>query len=110
MRVLTASVLVFEIILISLFVPTYLAFDLANANTITLISVFTIVVALLATATLRKPIGIYLGWAVQALLFVLGAIVRPGFFMAVVWILALIFTILWFLAIRLGRKFEVEKS
>lgn len=110
MRVLTSSVLIFEIILIGLLVPTFFAFDLENKNAFTFVSVVAIVLAVFAMSRMKTQLGVNLGWLVQILLFVLGGLVRPIFFMGVVWILAAIFTILWILAIRLGRKIDSQQS
>lgn len=108
MRVLTSSVLTFEIILMVLLVPTYFAFDLENRNSFTAVSLVTVVLALVAISQMKTKIGVRLGWLVQVLLFVLGGLVRPAFFMGVVWILATVFTILWVLALRLGRKYDSQ--
>lgn len=110
MRVLTSSVLTFEIILIGLLVPTFFAFDLENKNAFTLVSIVTITLAIVAMSRMKSNLGIKLGWSVQFLLFVLGGLVSPAFFMGVVWILAVIFTILWFLAVRLGRRMDTQQS
>lgn len=106
MRVLTSSVLTFEIVLILLLLPTYFAFDLENKNAFAVISAITLGLAIAAISQMKTRVGISLGWMVQALLYVLGGLVRPAFFMGVVWILAVVFTILWILALRLGRKFD----
>lgn len=110
MRVLTSSVLTFEIILIGLLIPTFLAFQLENKNLLLGVSLFVILIAIFAMARMKSELGLRLGWMVQILLFVLGALVRPAFFMGVMWILATIFTLLWILAIRLGRKTDLQKG
>lgn len=110
MRVLTSSVLTFEIILIGLLVPTFFALDLENKNAFTLVSIVTITLAIVAMNRMKSNLGINLGWSVQILLFILGGLVRPAFFMGVVWILAVIFTILWFLAVRIGRRMDTQQS
>jgi hypothetical protein len=109
-RVLTSSVLTFEIILIGLLVPTVLAFDGKNQNVLIALAASTALLAVFAMGLMKKPIGLFLGWVVQVLLFVMGGFVGPAFFIGVVWILAAIFTILWILAIRLGRKADIQKA
>jgi hypothetical protein len=110
MRVLTSSVLTFEIILIGLLVPTVLAFDGKNQNVLVALAATTALLAVFAMGLMKKPIGLFFGWMVQVLLFVMGGFVGPAFFMGVVWILAAIFTVLWVLAIRLGRKTDLQKA
>jgi hypothetical protein len=110
MRVLTSSVLTFEIILIGLLIPTFLAFQLDNKSLLLSVSLAAILFAILAMARMKTELGLKLGWLVQILLFVLGGLVRPAFFMGVMWILAVIFTVLWVLAIRLGRKADLQKG
>lgn len=110
MRVLTSSVLTFEIILIGLLIPTFLAFQLDNKSLLLSVSLAAILFAILAMARMKTELGLKLGWLVQILLFVLGGLVRPAFFMGVMWILAVIFTVLWVLAIRLGRKSDLQKG
>lgn len=110
MRVLTSSVLTFEIILIGLLIPTFLAFELENKSLILGVVIAAILSAILAMARMKSELGLKLGWLVQILLFVLGGLVRPAFLMGAMWILAIIFTILWILAIRLGRKTDLQKG
>jgi hypothetical protein len=110
MRVLTSSVLVFEIILIVLLIPTILAFENKNQVVLITLSIIIIIFAVLAMGLMKKSIGLILGWIVQGTLFVIGGFVGLGFFAGVIWILAAIFTVLWYLAIRLGRKADQQKA
>ena len=110
MRVLTSSVLVFEIILIVLLIPTILAFENRNQLVLIALSLAIVILAILAMGLMKKPIGLILGWIVQITLFVIGGFVGLGFFAGAIWILAAIFTVLWYLAIRLGRKSDLQKA
>ncbi len=110
MRVLTSSVLVFEIILIALLIPTILAFEDLNQQSLISLSLLTILIAILAMGFMKKSVGLFLGWMVQVLFFVIGGVMGLGFFAGVTWILAAIFSVLWFLAIRLGRKADKQKA
>lgn len=100
MRVLGASVLTMEALVVGF--ALLIAKDL-SANTSLpagLIGAVVAALAIVAAGTLRRPMGWWLGWIVQAGLFLL------GFAVPLMFALAALFTGLWIAAIVVGRKGE----
>lgn len=59
---------------------------------------------LLAAGLLGRPVGYWLGWAVQLLSIALGVLATPMFFLGVV------FTALWATAFFLGARMDQERA
>ena len=59
---------------------------------------------LLAAATVRRPAGIWIGWAVQALLIASGLVVPMMF------VVGLVFAVLWAVALHLGGRIDSERA
>lgn len=55
---------------------------------------------LLAIGTLRRPWGVAVGWILQV------AMLAFGFVVPVMWIIGGVFAVLWFLAVRNGRRVD----
>lgn len=105
MKVLGSSVLAFEAIVI-LLATALTASDSSVSSTAAWISGFVLIVLLiLGIGLLRRPYGVAVGWVLQAL--VLGSAIFAGWAMLVV---GVIFVVLWFFAIRTGRRVDAMRE
>lgn len=98
------SIVAFEVIVFCLAFPGMILVSntaMAPALTGTLIAV---ALALASAATLRRPLGFYLGWAAQAAGILLG-LLTP-------WMYAMgaIFALIWVATFILGRKLETQSG
>lgn len=105
MRVLGSAVLVMEVIIVML------AWALAqgsnpSVNQGLLLGFVLALEALLilAIVTLRKPWGVTFGWILQ------GAVLALGFLAPTMFIIGGIFTVLWFFAVRNGRRVDALRA
>lgn len=106
MRVLGSAVLGCEAVIV--FLATALASSTGSVSNVALAwtaGLFLMVLLILAIGTLTRPWGVGLGWALQAVVLATSLVV--GWTMAVV---ALIFAVLWFLAVRFGRRVDALRS
>ena len=97
MRMLLRSVLSMEIILVGF--ALLLAKDLSDRNSIW-VGVGIIFLAILALGTIKRNLGMILGWIVQFSLILYGFYIFTMFFMG------LLFLTLWVTGIVVGRKGE----
>ncbi len=104
MRTLGSSVLAFEIIVAFLFIPAAFQNDEINRSLVLAIFFTITIFAILAMGTIKKTLGIYLGYLTQIILIASGFLVKSMFF------LGLVFLGLWILAIRIGRKTDLMKE
>ncbi|MFI0432396.1 MAG: DUF4233 domain-containing protein [Candidatus Nanopelagicales bacterium] len=105
MRVLCASVLVFEAIIAGLFIPVaYFSGVVANGATAAWIGAALAVLCIVAAAVVTRPFGVALGWTVQILLLACGFVVPMMF------ALGLIFAALWWAALRYGRRADAARA
>lgn len=100
MRVLTTAVLVFEWIVLALAVPVAVNVADVPAGTAWAVLGAASVLILAAVALMRTRIGVWLGWAVQAVALAAGLAVP------LVGVMGAIFAGLYFAAIRLGTKVD----
>jgi hypothetical protein len=62
------------------------------------------VVCILACALLRKPLGYWIGWAIQVVIILLG-IIEPAMF-----VVGALFAAAWWYAVTKGRQIDVENA
>lgn len=106
MRVLGASVLVFEAIVV--FLATSLAASNGSVQNPALAWAAGLVLMLLlvlAAGLLGRPWGVALGWVLQAV--VLATSIVVGWTMLIV---GAVFALLWFLAVRNGRRVDALRA
>jgi len=99
-RVIAASVLVFEAIIVGLAIPV--AIDLGDVDpAVAGIGGAALAVACLVTAgLLRFSLAYAVGWVLQA------ALILSGFVVTAMFILGVLFAILWAVGLRVGRRGE----
>ena len=103
MKVLTSAVLVMEAITLGLLIPVALvAYDLAGPVVWFVAAVA--LVALLLPGAFGRPYFEPAGWAVQV------AAISCGLFVPMMFVLGGVFAILWWTALRLGRKVERQRA
>lgn len=101
MRVLGSSVLIFEAIILGLFIPVgYFTGYLASGTIAIWVGVVLIIMSIVATAMLRSPAGIAIGWLVQV------GMILSGLLVPIMFGLGLLFAVLWWAAIYYGRRAE----
>jgi hypothetical protein len=62
------------------------------------------VACLLTAGLLRRPLGYWLGWALQV------AVIATGFWVPVMFFLGALFAVLWFVALQQGARIERERA
>jgi len=102
MKVLGTAVLAMEIIVMVLAVPIAATNgSLPDTRTAIIGAVAIMLVLIVAIGALRRgPRGIWLGWGAQVL------VLACGFVVPMMFIVGGIFAVLWFVALRLGRRVE----
>lgn len=101
MRVLGTSVLVFEAIVMGLFIPVaYFTGRGIDGSTAAWLGAGLVVLCLVAAGMVTRPGGIALGWIVQILVIACGFVVLDMFVMGA------IFAALWWAAVHYGRKVD----
>ena len=98
MRVLCSSVLIFEAIVIGLFIPVAINAGGYPAGVVGAVGGVTALLALIAPRGLGSGWGITLGWAIQV------AMIASGFFVPMMFVLGAAFAALWWAALHYGRK------
>lgn len=105
MRVLGTSVLVFEAIVMGLFIPVaYFTGRGLDGSTAAWVGVGLVVLCLVAAGMVTRPGGIALGWIVQVLVIACGFVVIDMFVMGA------IFAALWWAAVHYGRKVDEMRT
>lgn len=106
MRVLGSSVLAFEAIVVLL--ATALATSngsVADTGRAWIIGLVLMVLLVLAIGTLRRPWGVAFGWILQVAVLATSLVV--GWSMLIV---GGIFAVLWFVAVRTGRRVDALRA
>ncbi len=103
LRRVASTVLTFEAIVIFLAIPVAIAISDVDAELAVPTGLGVALLALVAAALLRKPIGWWLGWLVQALAVAMGFVV-PAMF-----VLGGLFALLWFFTLRVGKQVEAAQ-
>jgi hypothetical protein len=105
MRVLGSSVLVFEAIMVALFIPVAYFTGLAASGSLAAwVGVALVVLCLVATALLGRPIGVTLGWVVQ------GLVLATALLVPLMLVLGLVFAGLWWAALRYGGQVDAMRA
>ena len=104
MRVMCASVLALESVILLLTTPVLITVADVDVAWALVAGLGLGVLAIVAAASLRLPYGYWLGHLVQA-----GAIAM-GFLLPVMFFLGAVFAALWVLALVLGRRVEDVKA
>lgn len=105
MKVLGTSVLVFEALVMALFIPVaYFLGEAADGPTAAWLGAGLVVLCIVASAVVTRRFGIALGWVVQVLVVACGFVV-PGMFL-----LGGIFAALWWAAVHFGRKADAADA
>lgn len=98
MRVLGTSVLIFEAIVVGLFIPVAYFTGSASGSTGAWVGVVLAVLCVAAAALLKYRVGLALGWVVQVLLIASGVLVP------LMYVLGVLFAALWVTAVVLARR------
>lgn len=105
MKVLGSAVLAIEAIIVLLAIPVAATNgSVSNLGLAIGIGVGLAVLLLLAIGTLRRPWGVGVGWVLQVAVLALGLLVPLMF------LVGAIFAILWFFAIRNGRRVDALRA
>ncbi len=98
MSVVGSATLMLESIVIALAIPLAVRTDMTQRTLFIGLCVGAISLAVLGTALMRKPIGVWLGWLTQVVLFASAVLLPAMIFVAVV------FTALWVTALWVARR------
>ncbi|MDA3021245.1 MAG: DUF4233 domain-containing protein [Actinomycetota bacterium] len=105
MKVLGSVILAIEAIIVLLAIPVAATNgSVANPGLAIGMGVGLALVLVLAIGTLRRPWGVGVGWVLQVAVLALGLLVPLMF------IVGAIFAILWFFAIRNGRRVDALRA
>lgn len=104
MRAMCAGVLGLESVALFLTAPVLISLTDVGTAAGWGIGIGLALLCILGAALMSRPVGIWIGWLVQALAIALGLVIPVMFF------LGGIFAILWVLALRLGRKVDEAKA
>lgn len=104
MRVLCASVLTFEAIIVLLAIPVAIVIQGVSPAVGITAGVILMIACIVLAGSQKRRWGLTGGWVVQVLMILSGFVVPTMFFLGV------IFAILWFFAIRIGRQGDAIKA
>lgn len=104
MRTLCASVLTFESIVVLLAIPVAIVVQGVTPAVGIGLGGALIVACLYVAGSQKKPWGVGAGWILQAIIIATGFVVPTMFFLGIV------FAILWFYAIRVGKRGDAIKA
>jgi hypothetical protein len=103
-RRMASSVLCFEVLVIMLFALVAMKLSDLSAGTVWAVCGPGMAVAALLCGMLRKQWAYSLGWVLQAALIVAGFVITDMFFIGAG------FTLLWYWALKAGRRIDAEKA
>ena len=105
MKVLCSAVLAIEALIVLLAIPVAATNgSVANPGLAIGVGIGLAVLLVLATGTLRRSWGVGFGWIMQVVVLALGLLVPLMF------LVGAIFTILWFFALRNGRRVDALRA
>lgn len=105
MKVLATSVLVFEAVVMGLFMPVaYFTGQLASGATALWIGGGLVLLCIVAAAMVRRPFGIAFGTVVQVL------VVACGLLVPMMFLVGGVFAALWWAAIYFGRRGDAASA
>ena len=104
MRTLCASVLAFEAIIVLLAVPVAVVVRGVSPSVGITLGAVLVVACIVVAGSQRRSWGVAAGWVLQVIILSTGSVV-PAMF-----VLGVVFAILWFYAIRIGRRGDAIKA
>jgi hypothetical protein len=104
MRTVALSVLIFEVVVFGLAVPVMIFVSNVPAGVAAALGGGAALLALVAAALLRRPLGYAIGWLTQLVGVSLG-VLTPGMF-----VVGGIFLALWVLCFVLGKKLDAHPA
>lgn len=104
MRMFCASVLFFESIVVALAIPVALTLTDASPALVGWGFGGLAVACLVGAGLLGRPWGVGLGWALQV------GVLATGLVVPMMLILGVVFAVLWFMAVKYGRKMDAIKA
>lgn len=104
MKTLCASVLFFESIVVLLAIPVAIVVQDVSAPWALGVGLFLVVACIYMSASQRKSWGLNGGWGIQV------AVIATGFAVPTMFFLGAVFALLWFYAIRVGRRGDAIKA
>lgn len=103
MRVVLLSILIFEVIVFGLAVPVMIFTSSVSTGLAVGLGVGAALLALVATAMMRKPVGYLLGWITQVVA------VAMGFANGAMFVVGGMFAALWIITFVLGKRLDAAK-
>lgn len=103
MRVVLLSILIFEVIAFGLAIPVMIFTSDLSSGVATTIGVGGALLAIIATAMMRKPVGYLLGWVTQLVA------IAMGFANGAMFIVGGMFMGLWIITFVLGKRLDAAK-
>jgi hypothetical protein len=100
MRVIAASVLVFEALVVALAIPVAITLSGTEPWTAIVVGGLLALACLAVAGTLGRPSGYRLGWVLQ------GLVVATGFVVPAMFFLGALFALLWGVGLQVGRRGE----
>lgn len=104
MRTLCASVLAFESIIVLLAIPVAIVVYGVSAPVGILVGGAIMVACIFVAGSQKRHWGLLAGWILQVVIIATGFVVPTMFFLGAV------FAVLWFYAIRVGRRGDAIKA
>lgn len=104
MRVVMLTLLLFEVVVFGLAVPVMILVSGVPAGTAIVAGVAAALLALVAAALLRRPVGYLVGWIAQPVGILL------GLFTPAMYAIGAIFAGLWVLSFVLGRRLDAQAA
>lgn len=104
MRVLGSSVLIFETIIVILAIPVAVFGRNEPSGPMLAGGLVLALLCVAGVGVLGRPWGVWFGWAVQ------GLIVLTGVLVPLMFVVGGLFAMLWFFAIRFGRRAEAIRA
>jgi hypothetical protein len=104
MRVIAASVLTFEAIVVVLAIPVAITLGGVDGSVAGVVGGALAVLCVVVAGSLRRPWGYAAGWAVQLLILLSGFVVHAMFFVGG------LFVALWWIGLRVGARGEEVRA
>lgn len=104
MSVVGSATLLLESIVVALAIPLALRTEMAQKPLFIGLCIAAIGLSIIATAVMRRPLGVWLGWITQALLFGASVLLPAMIFVAVT------FTALWVTALWVAKRVRQARS
>lgn len=104
MRVIAASVLCFEAVVVLLAIPVAITLGGVDGSTAAIVGGALMVLCLVVAGSLRRPWGYAAGWVVQGLILLSGFVVHAMF------VIGGLFVALWWVGLVVGRRGEAVRA